>query len=141
MDFVRSHFGKMQLWPVEHFFPHFFSRSVLISADLEKKWGQKCSTGQRFICTEVTSYRIHILVISFHLHKNDKINVHQLVSLFLVRTTRFKKLRYIVEYWWFPLFLIKVPQVEVDFHGISTYWNSYTLWSGQGITRHFQISS
>ena len=23
MDFVRSHFGKMNLWPVEHFFPHF----------------------------------------------------------------------------------------------------------------------
>ena len=32
-----------------------------ISADLEKNWGQKCSTGQRFICTEVTSYKIHIL--------------------------------------------------------------------------------
>ena len=26
-----------------------------------KKWGQKCSTGQRFVCTEVTSYKIHIL--------------------------------------------------------------------------------
>ena len=22
MDFVKSHFGKMQLWPVEHFFHH-----------------------------------------------------------------------------------------------------------------------
>ena len=22
MDFVRSHFGKMQLWQVEHFFLH-----------------------------------------------------------------------------------------------------------------------
>ena len=30
MDFIRSHFGKMQLWRVEHFFPPFFSRSVLI---------------------------------------------------------------------------------------------------------------
>ena len=29
--------------------------------DLEKKWGQKGSTGQRFIFTEVTSYKIHIL--------------------------------------------------------------------------------
>ena len=46
----------MNLWPVEHFCPPFFS-----SADLEKKWEQKCSTGQRFICTEVTSYKIHIL--------------------------------------------------------------------------------
>ena len=32
-----------------------------ISADQAKKWGKKCSTGQRFICTEVTSYKIHIL--------------------------------------------------------------------------------
>ena len=30
MDFIRSHFGKMQLWRVEHFFPPFFSRSMLI---------------------------------------------------------------------------------------------------------------
>ena len=45
----------MKLWSVEHFCPHFFSRSALISTDLEKKWGQKCSTGQSFICTEVTS--------------------------------------------------------------------------------------
>ena len=41
----------MQLWPVEH------------SADLEKKCGQKCSTGQSFICTKVTSYKIHTLEI------------------------------------------------------------------------------
>ena len=39
----------MNLWPVEH------------STDPAKKWGKKCSTGQRFICTEVTSYKIHIL--------------------------------------------------------------------------------
>ena len=30
--------------------------SVLI---WKKKWGQKCSTGQNFICTKVTSYKIH----------------------------------------------------------------------------------
>ena len=34
----------------------------MISADLEKNGGQKCSTGQRFIFTEVTFYKIHILV-------------------------------------------------------------------------------
>ena len=38
----------MNFWSDEHSFPHFL-------------WGQKCSTGQRFICTEVTSYKIHIL--------------------------------------------------------------------------------
>ena len=54
MDFVRSYFGKnepLTRWTL------FFQ----ISTDLEKKWGQKCSTGQRFICTEVTSYKIHTL--------------------------------------------------------------------------------
>ena len=30
MDFIRSTSEKMNLWPVEHFFPPFFSRSVLI---------------------------------------------------------------------------------------------------------------
>ena len=29
MDFIRSTSEKMNLWPVEHFFPPFFSRSVL----------------------------------------------------------------------------------------------------------------
>ena len=55
MDFVRVTSIQMNLWPVEHFFPHFLSRSVL-------KWGKKCSTGRRFICSELTSYKIHILV-------------------------------------------------------------------------------
>ena len=32
-----------------------------ISAGLDKKWGKKCSTGQRFICIKVTSYKIHTL--------------------------------------------------------------------------------
>ena len=54
----------MNLWPGEHFFPHFLAGSVLISADPAKKWGKKWSPGQRFICTEVTSYKIHILVSS-----------------------------------------------------------------------------
>ena len=51
----------MNLWPVEHFFLIFFSLFVQISTDPDKKWEKKCSTGQRFICTEVTSYKIHIL--------------------------------------------------------------------------------
>ena len=46
MDFVKSYFGKNE---------------PLISADLEKNGGQKCSTGQRFNFTEVTFYKIHIL--------------------------------------------------------------------------------
>ena len=48
----------MNLWPVEHFCPSVFSRSMLI---WKKTGDQKCSTGQRFIFTEVTFYKIHIL--------------------------------------------------------------------------------
>ena len=51
----------MNLWPVEHFCLHFFPDQHWSGADLEKKWRQKCSTGQRFTCTEVTSYKIHTL--------------------------------------------------------------------------------
>ena len=45
----------MNLWPVEHFFPHFYNNNPV------KKWGKKCSTGQSFIGTKVTSYKIHTL--------------------------------------------------------------------------------
>ena len=44
----------MNLWPVEHFCPHFFFQ---ISTDLEKSEDKS----QRFICIEVTSYKIHTL--------------------------------------------------------------------------------
>ena len=40
MDFVRSHFGKMKLWPVEHFWLTFFPDQHRFSADLEKKWAK-----------------------------------------------------------------------------------------------------
>ena len=34
-----------------------------ISTDPAKKWGKKCSTGQGFIFTEVTSYKIYTLIL------------------------------------------------------------------------------
>ena len=37
----------------------------LLSTDLEKNGGQKFSTGQRFIFTKVTFYKIHILEMNF----------------------------------------------------------------------------
>ena len=40
----------MNLWPVEQIFPH-------ISADPDKKWGQKCSSDQWFIFEEMTSLK------------------------------------------------------------------------------------
>ena len=71
MDFVRSYFST--------------------TAKPVKKWGKKCSTGQRFICTEVTSYKIHILTISEWNHqfwftvplllKNCKVDRQDRISL------------------------------------------------------------
>ena len=43
-----------------HFFPHFLTPYAVHTTKRVKKWGKKCSTGQRFICTEVNSYKIHI---------------------------------------------------------------------------------
>ena len=40
MDFVRSYFGTNETLTSWTLLAHFFSRSVLISADLEKKWAK-----------------------------------------------------------------------------------------------------
>jgi hypothetical protein len=55
MDFVRSYFG---------------TNEPLTSWTL--LWGKKCSTGQRFICIEITSYKIHTLVPHFFLYFTTK---------------------------------------------------------------------
>ena len=52
----------MNLWPVQHFFPHFLTGLLFLHSKPVKKRGKKSSTGQRFICTEVTSYKIHTLI-------------------------------------------------------------------------------
>ena len=58
MDFVRSYFGTNEPLTSWTLFSSLFDWS---HSKPVKKWGKKCSTGQRFICTEVTSYKIHIL--------------------------------------------------------------------------------
>ena len=79
----------MNLRPVEHFFPHFLARSVLIRPKMRKK----CSNGQRFICTKVTSYKIYILVPTYLVLSTQFLNtplisqtgrMALLVTLFLV---------------------------------------------------------
>ena len=59
MDFVRNKLGTNEPPTVEHFFPHFLA-------------------GQRFICTEVTSYNIHPLgaMFIFHFQKCKGVNEH-----------------------------------------------------------------
>ena len=64
MDFLRSYFDTnepLTSWTLLS--PLFFPYHCWLDLIWKKKWGKKCSTGQRFICTEVTSYKIHILVI------------------------------------------------------------------------------
>ena len=46
MDFVRSHFS---------------TNEPVCTKKTSQKARKKCSTGQRFICTKVTAYKIHIL--------------------------------------------------------------------------------
>ena len=85
MDFIRNTSEKMNLWPVEHFFPPFFSRSVLIgwnysiytnfvmyffvkinfppiSTDLEKNGGKVFNWSEVHFFGS-TSYEIHILTV------------------------------------------------------------------------------
>ena len=56
--FCKKYFDRNEPLTSWTLFPPFFFQ---ISADLEKNGGQKCSTGQKFIFTEVTFYKIHIL--------------------------------------------------------------------------------
>ena len=51
----------MNLWPVEPFCPHLFSRSALKKKGASFKGKQKGSTGQRLIFIEITSNKIHTL--------------------------------------------------------------------------------
>ena len=47
--------------------------AVSVHSKTSQKVRKKCSTGQRFICTEVTSHEIHILVESAN--ANDILSV------------------------------------------------------------------
>ena len=55
MDFVRSYIGTNDPLTSWTFFPH------CAHSKTSQKVRKKCSTGQRFIFTKVTSYKIHIL--------------------------------------------------------------------------------
>ena len=58
----------MNLWPVEHFFPPFFSRSALNQHWSGKKRGKKVFNWLEVHFFGSISYEIHILVFtSFHL--------------------------------------------------------------------------
>ena len=67
MDFVRSHFGKMNLCKVEHFFEYICHHSWVGATGAtanppksDDKYAQK--SVQLVHLSEVTSYKIHTLV-------------------------------------------------------------------------------
>ena len=55
----------MNLWPVERFFPQFLARLVLIWPKSEDKSVQLVRGS--FVLKYVTSYKIHILVLTYYL--------------------------------------------------------------------------
>ena len=58
MDFVRSHFGKMNLWPVKHFFEHIchhFWVGLLLHPP------KKVFNWSEVHLSEMTCYKIHTL--------------------------------------------------------------------------------
>ena len=59
-----------------------------ISADLEKKWGKKCSTGQKLISTEVTSYKNPY----FSSKVKNHISVKKLCTYFIDSIYSFEKM-------------------------------------------------
>ena len=65
MDFVRSYFDRNEPLTSWTLFSPLFDWFVLCAQQTSQKVRKKISTGQRFICTEVTSYKIHILVAQF----------------------------------------------------------------------------
>jgi hypothetical protein len=77
MDFVRSHFGKMNLWPVEHFFEHichhFWVGSLLHQQRNHPKvmtnMLKKVFNWSEVHLSEVTSNKIHTLGTYFILSK------------------------------------------------------------------------
>ena len=68
MDFVRGHVGKMNLWPVEHFFehicPHFKERLLLHPPKSDDIYAKKVFNWSKVHLSEVTSYKIETSSLS-----------------------------------------------------------------------------
>ena len=124
MDFVKSHFDKMQLWIVEHFHLH-KKVPVLMNHNIWKNsmlwfnttgtflWRWKCSTIQSCIFSELTSFKIHtlselplVLACLYMSYQNkEKISVSRKVglrgfSVLLNQETRRRILCKFYPLWW-----------------------------------------
>ena len=89
MGFVTSHFGKMKLWPVEHFYNIFVLTFVSDCYCIQ----QSRPKGQSFIFPKWLCYKIHTLAVLLSKFKNIR------SKLFAVyRTSNF---------WWAVLKLIE----------------------------------
>ena len=71
MDFVRSHFGKMNLWPVEHFFEHihyhFWLAATANPPKSDDKYIEKLFNWSEVHLSEMTWDKIHTLMCSSYL--------------------------------------------------------------------------
>ena len=107
MDFVRSHFGKMKLWPVELIFSHFWAWFLLYSANTPKsedKYVVKVFNWSEFHLSEMTllqnpyfnigcpKYSKHLifdLIWTFRILRIQDLNIFELwISVFA--SIRFK---------------------------------------------------
>ena len=71
MDFLTSHFGKMNLWPLlQHIGPHFWAWLLLYSAitpKSEDKYVVKVFNWSEVHLSEMTCYKFHTLVFCLFL--------------------------------------------------------------------------
>ena len=74
MDFVRINFGTNEPLPVEQFFPG-------------QKVRNKVFNWQRFICTEFTSYKIHILVYLEYITLRVGCCLRENATIIFIKTT------------------------------------------------------
>ena len=99
MDFVWSHFfpnAPLTSWTLVS------SLWGTSSTTGTKKWWKKCSTGQRCIRKEVTSYKIHTLVLVWILNIT---NTTRLLSSFIGVRWKPKRLTYA----WFLVLISHLP--------------------------------
>ena len=91
MDFVRSHLGKMNLWPIEHFFEHIFHHfwvglllHLMDPPILMTNMLKKVFNWSEVHLSDVTCYKIHTLDTLTHWMRSltsKKLNIVKRTSL------------------------------------------------------------
>ena len=100
MDFVKSHFAKMQLWKVEHFFDH---KKVPVVPTYNHKWNFKSKLSSIFhfwlandgwisqiLCVKGTTHA-HLGPIWYHSEPSPTPQTSFLVGIFFAKTALVRK--------------------------------------------------